>query len=59
MRSRSLWLICGQQFLRAAGYIFYATWFPTFLIYAGAALCWALLPPAGRIPDEARNQESS
>ncbi|MBX3441366.1 MAG: MFS transporter [Planctomyces sp.] len=24
-------LICLQQFLRAAGYIFYATWFPTFL----------------------------
>jgi ACS family glucarate transporter-like MFS transporter len=23
--------ICGQQFFRAAGYIFYATWFPTFL----------------------------
>ncbi|MBW3540838.1 MAG: MFS transporter [Planctomycetes bacterium] len=31
VRSRSLWLICGQQFFRAAGYIFYATWFPTFL----------------------------
>jgi MFS transporter, ACS family, D-galactonate transporter len=25
------WLICAQQFLRAAGYVFYATWFPTFL----------------------------
>ena len=24
-------LICGQQFFRAAGYIFYLTWFPTFL----------------------------
>jgi ACS family glucarate transporter-like MFS transporter/ACS family D-galactonate transporter-like MFS transporter len=24
-------LICGQQFFRAAGYIFYATWFPTYL----------------------------
>lgn len=24
-------LICAQQFLRAAGYIFYATWFPTYL----------------------------
>ena len=23
--------ICAQQFLRAAGYIFYATWFPTYL----------------------------
>lgn len=27
-----LWLICGQQFFRAAGYIFYMTWFPTFLV---------------------------
>lgn len=25
------WLICGQQFFRAAGYVFYATWFPEFL----------------------------
>jgi MFS family permease len=25
-----LW-ICGQQFFRAAGYMFYASWFPTFL----------------------------
>jgi ACS family D-galactonate transporter-like MFS transporter len=24
-------LICTQQFLRAAGYVFYATWFPTYL----------------------------
>jgi MFS family permease len=24
-------LICAQQFFRAAGYIFYLTWFPTFL----------------------------
>lgn len=24
-------LICGQQFFRAAGYIFYLTWFPKFL----------------------------
>lgn len=31
LTSRSLWLICGQQFFRAAGYIFYASWFPTFL----------------------------
>jgi MFS family permease len=23
--------VCAQQFLRAAGYIFYATWFPTYL----------------------------
>ena len=26
-----MWMICGQQFFRAAGYIFYASWFPTFL----------------------------
>lgn len=26
-----LYLICGQQFFRAAGYIFYTTWFPTYL----------------------------
>jgi MFS family permease len=24
-------MVCGQQFFRAAGYIFYMTWFPTFL----------------------------
>ncbi len=29
--SPSLGLICGQQFLRTFGYIFYASWFPTFL----------------------------
>jgi MFS family permease len=27
----SLWLLCGQQFLRAAAMIFFVTWFPTFL----------------------------
>jgi MFS family permease len=26
-----LYLVCGQQFFRAACYIFYVTWFPTFL----------------------------
>ena len=26
-----LWLICTQQFLRAAGYVFYASWFSTYL----------------------------
>ncbi len=31
LSSPRLWLICAQQFFRAAGYIFYATWFPTFL----------------------------
>ena len=29
--SFDMWMICGQQFFRAAGYIFFATWFPTFL----------------------------
>ena len=26
-----LWMICGQQFFRAAGYVFYTTWFPRYL----------------------------
>lgn len=25
-----MWLICGQQFFRAGGYIIFATWFPTY-----------------------------
>ena len=29
--SVSMWAICGQQFFRAAAYIFFATWFPTYL----------------------------
>ena len=31
LTSPPLWCICGQQFCRAAGYIFFASWFPTFL----------------------------
>ena len=31
LSSPTLWMICGQQFFRAAGYIFYSTWFPTYL----------------------------
>lgn len=27
----SFWLICGQQFFRAAGYAFFASWFATYL----------------------------
>lgn len=27
----SLWFLCGQQICRAAGYMFFASWFPTFL----------------------------
>jgi sugar phosphate permease len=29
--SPSLWLLCTQQFFRAAGYIFFASWFATYL----------------------------
>ena len=29
--SFDMWMIFGQQFFRAAGYIFYATWFPKYL----------------------------
>lgn len=31
MTSRDLALLCGQQFSRAAGMVFFLTWFPTFL----------------------------
>lgn len=31
LADRSLQLLCGQQFLRAAAMIFFVTWFPTFL----------------------------
>lgn len=27
----ALWFLCGQQICRAAGYMFFASWFPTFL----------------------------
>lgn len=30
-RSSALWFLCGQQICRAAGYMFFASWFPTFL----------------------------
>ncbi len=30
-RSPSMWWLCGQQICRAAGYMFFASWFPTFL----------------------------
>ena len=29
--STALWFLCGQQIARAAGYMFFASWFPTFL----------------------------
>lgn len=29
--SPALWLLCAQQFCRAAGYIFFASWFATYL----------------------------
>ena len=31
MRRPVVWLLCGQQICRAAGYMFFASWFPTFL----------------------------
>jgi len=30
-KSPVMWMLCGQQISRAAGYMFFATWFPTFL----------------------------
>jgi ACS family glucarate transporter-like MFS transporter/ACS family D-galactonate transporter-like MFS transporter len=30
-RSPAMWLLCGQQICRACGYMFFASWFPTFL----------------------------
>lgn len=32
LRSWPLALLCGQQFFRAAGMVFFLTWFPTFLL---------------------------
>lgn len=31
INSPSLWLLCAQQFFRAAGMVFFVTWFPAFL----------------------------
>jgi MFS transporter, ACS family, D-galactonate transporter len=31
IRRPIIWLLCGQQICRAAGYMFFASWFPTFL----------------------------
>lgn len=31
VRNRTMWMLCGQQIFRAAGYMFFASWFPTFL----------------------------
>jgi MFS family permease len=31
LTSAPMWWICGQQFFRAAGYMFYASWFATYL----------------------------
>jgi sugar phosphate permease len=31
LTSRAMWCICLQHFFRAAGYVFYASWYPTFL----------------------------
>jgi ACS family glucarate transporter-like MFS transporter/ACS family D-galactonate transporter-like MFS transporter len=48
-RRPDLWLICGQQFCRAAAYIFYGTWFPRYLreihgLSESEAGKWASLP---------------
>ena len=45
----TIWLLCSQQFLRAAAMIFFATWFPTYLeeargvttLEAGLFTTWA------------------
>lgn len=29
--SRAMWMICGQQFFRAAAYVWFASWFATYL----------------------------
>lgn len=31
VRSRAMWLICAQQFFRAGGHVFFASWFATYL----------------------------
>ncbi|MCB1686658.1 MAG: MFS transporter, partial [Pseudomonadales bacterium] len=31
LTNSSVWFLCGQQACRAAGYMFFASWFPTFL----------------------------
>lgn len=31
VRSPVIWWLCGQQICRASGYMFFASWFPTFL----------------------------
>lgn len=31
LKNSALWFLCGQQVCRAAGYMFFASWFPTFL----------------------------
>lgn len=31
LRNTALWMLCGQQICRASGYMFFASWFPTFL----------------------------
>jgi ACS family glucarate transporter-like MFS transporter/ACS family D-galactonate transporter-like MFS transporter len=30
-RNPAMWWLCGQQICRSAGYMFFASWFPTFL----------------------------
>jgi sugar phosphate permease len=54
LTSRAMWCICLQHFFRAAGYIFYASWYPTFLRETrGVSIrdsgLWASLPLAAVI----------
>ncbi|MEQ8638445.1 MFS transporter [Gimesia maris] len=49
LTSFSMWMICGQQFFRAAGNIFYMTWFPVYLqeargISVASSGIWTSLP---------------
>lgn len=49
LTSLTMWAICAQQFFRAAGYIFFATWFPTYLhesrgLSLSEAGAWTSLP---------------
>ena len=66
LTSSDMWLICGQQFFRAAGYVFYSTWFPTFLIAtrgvstagAGALASLPLLAVASPVAPQNRASRS-
>jgi hypothetical protein len=46
MFSPAMWMICGQQFCRGFGYMFYATWFATMNMVGnfGAAMFPVIVP---------------